>query len=141
MIQNFPRTTEILTLIQTVSNVTLYVELNSLILNACIFHINSLFRFHIFISFYINFTYFVYILIIELCYNFFLSFALISCILKFVGVVNISTKAKLIAPGLVVPGMLSITAAEIYFEVDEEDLEYKKCDPEVSVALRFIFTA
>lgn len=42
-----------------------------------------------------------------------------------------STRAKLIAPGVVVPGTVSITAAELYFEVDEEDIEYKKCDPEV----------
>ena len=46
-----------------------------------------------------------------------------------------STKAKLVAPGLVVPGTVSITAAELYFELDEEDLDHKKCDPEVSTNL------
>ncbi|XP_057661633.1 neurobeachin isoform X4 [Diorhabda carinulata] len=47
------------------------------------------------------------------------------------GPVNISTKAKLIAPGLVAPGMVSITSAELYFEVDEDDEEFKKIDSEV----------
>lgn len=43
-----------------------------------------------------------------------------------------STRARLVAPGLVVPGTVSITAAELYFEVDEEDPEFRKADPEVS---------
>ncbi|XP_074039370.1 A kinase anchor protein rugose isoform X1 [Leptinotarsa decemlineata] len=47
------------------------------------------------------------------------------------GPVNISTKAKLIAPGLVAPGMVSITSAELYFEVDEDDEEFKKIDSEI----------
>ncbi|GLV35236.1 rugose [Carabus blaptoides fortunei] len=47
------------------------------------------------------------------------------------GPVNISTKAKLIAPGIVAPGMVSITSAELYFEVDEDDPEFKKIDTEV----------
>ncbi|XP_053616649.1 neurobeachin isoform X5 [Plodia interpunctella] len=47
------------------------------------------------------------------------------------GPVNISTKAKLVAPGLVAPGTVSLTSTELYFEVDEDDLEYKKIDPEV----------
>ncbi|XP_075981984.1 A kinase anchor protein rugose isoform X3 [Anticarsia gemmatalis] len=47
------------------------------------------------------------------------------------GPVNISTKAKLVAPGLVAPGTVSLTSTELYFEVDEEDPEYKKIDPEV----------
>ncbi|KAG5890529.1 hypothetical protein JTB14_035785 [Gonioctena quinquepunctata] len=51
------------------------------------------------------------------------------------GPVNISTKAKLIAPGLVAPGMVSITSAELYFEVDEEDEEFKKIDSEVILYL------
>ncbi|CAH1955198.1 unnamed protein product [Acanthoscelides obtectus] len=48
------------------------------------------------------------------------------------GPVNISTKAKLIAPGIVATGMISITSAELYFEVDEDDEEFKKIDSEVS---------
>lgn len=48
------------------------------------------------------------------------------------GPVNMSTKAKLIAPGIVSPGIMSITSTELYFEVDEEDPEFKKIDPEVS---------
>ena len=45
---------------------------------------------------------------------------------------NISTRAKLVAPGIVAPGTVSITSTELYFEVDEEDPEYKKVDAEVS---------
>uniref|UniRef100_T1J4P2 BEACH-type PH domain-containing protein n=1 Tax=Strigamia maritima TaxID=126957 RepID=T1J4P2_STRMM len=45
--------------------------------------------------------------------------------------VNLSTKCRLIAPGIVAPGMLSITSSELYFEVDEEDFEYRKVDLEV----------
>lgn len=51
---------------------------------------------------------------------------------NFAGPVNISTKAKLIAPGIVAPGMVSITSSELYFEVDEDDEEFKKIDTEVS---------
>ena len=51
---------------------------------------------------------------------------------KFSGPVNISTKAKLIAPGIVAPGVVSITSTELYFEVDEDDEEYKKINSEVS---------
>ncbi|XP_073999314.1 A kinase anchor protein rugose isoform X3 [Rhodnius prolixus] len=47
------------------------------------------------------------------------------------GPVNMSTKARLIAPGIVAPGMVSITSTELYFEVDEEDDEFKRLDPEV----------
>ncbi|KAI8441185.1 hypothetical protein MSG28_009418 [Choristoneura fumiferana] len=49
------------------------------------------------------------------------------------GPVNISTKARLVAPGLVAPGTVSLTSTELYFEVDEEDPEYKKIDPEVRI--------
>lgn len=51
---------------------------------------------------------------------------------------NISTKAKLIAPGLVAPGIVSITNSELYFEVDEDDEEFKKTDSEVSVVLYLV---
>ncbi|XP_059351407.1 neurobeachin-like isoform X3 [Daphnia carinata] len=47
------------------------------------------------------------------------------------GPVNLSSRAKLIAPGVVAPGTLSITSAELYFEVDEEDPEFQKHDQEV----------
>lgn len=50
-----------------------------------------------------------------------------------------STKAKLIAPGIVVPGIMSITSSELYFEVDEEDFEFKKLDSEVSKYSLFLF--
>ncbi|KAG5684962.1 hypothetical protein PVAND_014167 [Polypedilum vanderplanki] len=51
--------------------------------------------------------------------------------LDLTGPVNISTKAKLIGPGLVAPGTMSITATEMYFEVDEENEEFQKIDSEV----------
>ncbi|XP_046432422.1 neurobeachin isoform X1 [Neodiprion fabricii] len=47
------------------------------------------------------------------------------------GPVNISTKGKLIAPGIVAPGIISVTSTELYFEVDEDDPEIKKIDTEV----------
>ncbi|XP_060530790.1 neurobeachin isoform X11 [Cylas formicarius] len=47
------------------------------------------------------------------------------------GSVNISTKAKLIAPGVDVPGIVSITSAELYFEVDEDSDDFRKVDGEV----------
>ncbi|XP_043255963.1 neurobeachin [Colletes gigas] len=47
------------------------------------------------------------------------------------GPVNISTKGKLIAPGIVAPGIISVTSTELYFEVDEDDPEFKKIDTEV----------
>lgn len=50
---------------------------------------------------------------------------------------NISTKAKLVAPGIVAPGMVSITSTELYFEVDEEDEEFKRIDTEVSFCFYF----
>ena len=53
------------------------------------------------------------------------------CVCGFPGPVNLSSRAKLIAPGLVAPGTLSITSAELYFEVDEEDAEFQKHDQEV----------
>ncbi|XP_014483418.1 PREDICTED: neurobeachin-like [Dinoponera quadriceps] len=46
------------------------------------------------------------------------------------GPVNISTKGKLIAPGIVAPGIISVTSTELYFEVDEDDPEFKKIDCE-----------
>ncbi|KAI8508856.1 hypothetical protein Bbelb_139550 [Branchiostoma belcheri] len=45
------------------------------------------------------------------------------------GPVAFSTPCSLIAPAVVAKGTLSITAAELYFEVDEEDPSYKKLDP------------
>ncbi|XP_076231076.1 A kinase anchor protein rugose isoform X1 [Calliopsis andreniformis] len=47
------------------------------------------------------------------------------------GPVNISTKGKLIAPSIVAPGIISVTSTELYFEVDEDDPEFKKIDSEV----------
>ncbi|XP_044012943.1 neurobeachin isoform X5 [Aphidius gifuensis] len=47
------------------------------------------------------------------------------------GPVNISTRGKLIAPGVVANGIISITSTELYFEVDEDDPEFKKIDSEI----------
>ena len=47
------------------------------------------------------------------------------------GPVNISTTAVLVSPGLSVKGTMSITASEVYFEVDEDAPEYKKVDAQV----------
>ncbi|XP_059616700.1 neurobeachin isoform X3 [Phlebotomus argentipes] len=51
--------------------------------------------------------------------------------LDLTGPVNISTKAKLIAPGVVAPGTVSITTTEMYFEVDEDSVEFQKIEPDV----------
>jgi hypothetical protein len=37
----------------------------------------------------------------------------------------------LVAPGIVAPGMVSITSTELYFEVDEDEAEFRKIDTEV----------
>ncbi|XP_048053665.1 lipopolysaccharide-responsive and beige-like anchor protein isoform X4 [Megalobrama amblycephala] len=47
------------------------------------------------------------------------------------GPVNLSTTAQLVAPAVVVKGTLSITALELYFEVDEEDPSFKNIDPKI----------
>lgn len=46
------------------------------------------------------------------------------------GSVSLSTRCRLIAPGVTAPGMLSVTQSELFFEVDEDDIEFKKNDPE-----------
>lgn len=51
--------------------------------------------------------------------------------LDLTGPVNISTKAKLIAQGLVARGTVSITSTEMYFEVDEDCEEFQKIDADV----------
>ena len=50
---------------------------------------------------------------------------------RYPGPVNLSSRAKLIAPGVAASGTLSITSAELYFEVDEDDADFQKIDPEV----------
>ncbi|KAJ8399233.1 hypothetical protein AAFF_G00412710 [Aldrovandia affinis] len=47
------------------------------------------------------------------------------------GAVNLSTGAQLVAPAVTARGTLSITASELYFEVDEEDPSFKKIDPKI----------
>ncbi|RXM34315.1 Lipopolysaccharide-responsive and beige-like anchor protein [Acipenser ruthenus] len=47
------------------------------------------------------------------------------------GPVSLSTGAQLVAPAVVVKGTLSITASELYFEVDEEEPSFTKVDPKI----------
>lgn len=47
------------------------------------------------------------------------------------GPVNLSASAQLVAPAVVVKGTLSITASELYFEVDEDEPSFKAIDPKV----------
>ncbi|XP_004685379.1 PREDICTED: lipopolysaccharide-responsive and beige-like anchor protein isoform X2 [Condylura cristata] len=47
------------------------------------------------------------------------------------GPVSLSTPAQLVAPSVVVKGTLSVTSSELYFEVDEEDTNFKKIDPKI----------
>lgn len=47
------------------------------------------------------------------------------------GPVSLSTPAQLIAPSFVMKGILSVTSFEVYFEVDEDDPNFKKIDPKV----------
>lgn len=54
---------------------------------------------------------------------------------------NLSSRAKLIAPGVVAPGTLSITSAELYFEVDEEDAEFQKHDQEVGPKILYLIVS
>uniref|UniRef100_A0A8C9YVR8 Neurobeachin n=1 Tax=Sander lucioperca TaxID=283035 RepID=A0A8C9YVR8_SANLU len=47
------------------------------------------------------------------------------------GPVNLSTSGQLVAPAAVVRGTLSITASELYFEVDEDEPGFKAIDPKI----------
>lgn len=51
--------------------------------------------------------------------------------LLILGQSSFSTAGKLIAAGIVVPGTISITATELYFDADEEDPIYKAQNPQV----------
>jgi len=42
-----------------------------------------------------------------------------------------STNCKLIAPGVAINGLMSITKSDMYFEMDEDDAENKAIDPQV----------
>uniref|UniRef100_A0A8C9V1S1 LPS-responsive vesicle trafficking, beach and anchor containing n=1 Tax=Scleropages formosus TaxID=113540 RepID=A0A8C9V1S1_SCLFO len=47
------------------------------------------------------------------------------------GAVILSTDAHLVAPAATLRGTLSISASELYFEVDEEDPAFRRTDPQV----------
>ena len=40
-----------------------------------------------------------------------------------------STVAVLVSPGLALPGTISITSSELYFEVNEDSPEFSTIDP------------
>ena len=44
----------------------------------------------------------------------------------------LSMPAQLVAFSLTLPGMLSVTNTELCFAVDEEDVAFKKLEPQVS---------
>ena len=67
-----------------------------------------------------------------------LDYVLLLPFLSLTGAVNVSVPARLIAPGLVVPGTFSITNTEFYFEADEEDPEFKKLESQVSFFCFFL---
>lgn len=57
-----------------------------------------------------------------------------------VGPVALSTSCKLISPGVVINGTLSVTKTELYFEMDEEDPKNKEFDQKVCfVWFQFVF--
>ncbi|KAM5229945.1 lipopolysaccharide-responsive and beige-like anchor protein isoform 2-T3 [Hipposideros larvatus] len=47
------------------------------------------------------------------------------------GPVSLSTPAQLVAPSVVAKGTLSVTSSELYFEVDEDDPNFKNIDPKI----------
>ncbi|CAL9699976.1 unnamed protein product [Knipowitschia caucasica] len=47
------------------------------------------------------------------------------------GPVSLSTSAHLVAPAVVVKGTLSVTASELFFEVDDEEPGFKALDPKI----------
>ena len=50
----------------------------------------------------------------------------------YTGPVAISTTCKLIAPGVAINGLMSITKTDMYYEMDEDDAENKTIDTQVS---------
>ena len=56
----------------------------------------------------------------------------------YAGPVALSTMCRLIAPGVSVKGTMSITKSELYFEMDDEDAENRKTDPNVSPFLIYL---
>ncbi|XP_052226575.1 neurobeachin-like isoform X2 [Dreissena polymorpha] len=51
--------------------------------------------------------------------------------MEYSGPVAMSTTCKLIAPGVAINGLMSVTKTDLYYEMDEEDAENKKIDPQV----------
>ncbi len=52
--------------------------------------------------------------------------------LRVAGPVAVSTPAKLVSPGYVINGTMSVTKSELYFEMDDEDDDNKLIDSKVS---------
>ncbi|XP_068176800.1 lipopolysaccharide-responsive and beige-like anchor protein isoform X3 [Antennarius striatus] len=52
---------------------------------------------------------------------------------NYTGPVSLSASAQLVAPAVVVKGTLSVTASELFFEVDEDEPGFKAIDPKILV--------
>ena len=62
-------------------------------------------------------------------------------VLYILGPINLSTRVKLISPGVTAPGTLSVTSSEFYFEVEEDDAAFKKLDCKVSFKLGHFYNS
>ena len=49
------------------------------------------------------------------------------------GPIALSVQCKLVAAGAVVAGTMSITRSEVYFEMDDDEANNKKLEPQVSL--------
>ncbi|XP_053400196.1 neurobeachin-like isoform X2 [Mercenaria mercenaria] len=57
---------------------------------------------------------------------------------EYSGPVAMSTTCKLIAPGVAINGLMSITKTDLYYEMDEDDAENKKIDSEVLAYIDYL---
>ncbi|XP_060594315.1 neurobeachin-like isoform X4 [Ruditapes philippinarum] len=57
---------------------------------------------------------------------------------EYSGPVAMSTTCKLIAPGVAINGIMSITKTDLYYEMDEDDAENKKIDQEVLAYIDYL---
>ena len=55
------------------------------------------------------------------------------------GHVVFTSSCHMIAPCVVAPGTLTVTSEALFFTVDEENPEYQKLDPKVSLFVAFEF--
>ncbi|XP_052793628.1 neurobeachin-like isoform X3 [Mya arenaria] len=57
---------------------------------------------------------------------------------EYSGPVAMSTTCKLVAPGVAINGLMSITKTDLYFEMDEDDSENKTIDPQVLAYIDYL---